>query len=353
MKKSLSYFYGCLVGGTLGDALGAPIEFMSYDKIKACYGEEGLVTLICPPGLGYALITDDTQMTLFTAEGILRSVTRAKRKNMERNRSETTTAIFRAYLRWLYTQGLKTPHWEVEDYDGWVVKIKKLHAYREPSVTCLTSLGKGLMGTMQKPVNDSKGSGGIMRVAPIGLVETQENVFDLGCQVAAITHGHPLAYLPAGALALLIHTIIQGAELKEAVAITLKRLKESKDSEECASLLERAIKLVEEGEPSYKKVESLGKGFMGHEALAIAVYAALSYPRDFNKAIILAANHGGDSDSTASITGSILGSYLGIEGIEEKLIQHVELREEIKQLAEDLFTFYEENEEWLQKYPAW
>ncbi|MDF2614812.1 MAG: ADP-ribosylglycohydrolase family protein [Clostridia bacterium] len=353
MKRSADHFYGCLAGGAIGDALGAPIEFMSYDKILDRYGENGLANLLFSQHTNCALITDDTQMTLFTAEGLIRSAARAYRKKMQRTIPETTTAVFRAYLRWLYTQGLKTPHWNLSDYDGWLIKIKSLHAYRDPGVTCITTLGKGIMGTVKKPINDSKGCGGMMRVAPIGLVECEEDVFDVGVNAAAITHGHPTGYLAAGTLAAMIHYIIQGDELQEAILKSLNRLKQKENSEECVAAIEKAISLAKEGNPCYEKLKTLGQGFVAEETLAIAIYAALSYPDNLKEALVLAVNHDGDSDSTGAVTGNILGAYLGAKNIEKELLTGIELAKEIEQLSNDLFILFEEDQAWFDRYPAW
>lgn len=353
MKKSVQHFYGCLAGGAIGDALGAPIEFMSYDKVLQTYGEEGVTGLLLAQDRKHAFVTDDTQMTMFTAEGIIRSATRAKRHHQPRTNEETAIAVFRAYLRWLYTQGLKMPNWPSQAYDGWLIKIKALHAYRDPGVTCITTLGKGIMGTMQKPLNDSKSCGALIRVAPVGLVEDEENVFEVGARVAAITHGHPTAYLAAGTLATLIHYIIQGDELLEAAYKALDKLRQKENSEECAFAVERAMELAKQGEPSYQQIHVLGQGFTADETLAIALYAALSYPNDFKKALLLSVNHNGDSDSTGAITGNILGAYLGTQGIQPELLENIELAKEIKQISQDLFVFFEESEDWMSKYPAW
>ncbi|MDF2594606.1 MAG: ADP-ribosylglycohydrolase family protein [Clostridia bacterium] len=353
MKKSVQHFYGCLAGGAIGDALGAPIEFMSYDKVLQTYGEEGITGLLLAQDRKHALVTDDTQMTMFTAEGMIRSATRAKRHNMPRSNEETTIAVFRAYLRWLYTQGLKMPNWPSHAYDGWLIKIKALHAYRDPGVTCITALGKGIMGTIQKPLNDSKSCGGLIRVAPVGLVENEEDVFEVGARVAAITHGHPTAYLAAGTLATLIHYIIQGDELLEATYKALDKLKQKENSEECALAVERAIELAKKGDPSHQQIHGLGQGFAAEETLSIALYAALSYPDDFKKALFLSVNHSGDSDSTGAITGNILGAYLGADGIQSDLLESIELAKEIRQISQDLFVFFDESELWMNRYPAW
>lgn len=353
MKKSTEHFYGCLAGGAIGDALGAPIEFMSYDKIIREYGASGLTDLPILKDTKCALITDDTQMTLFTAEGIIRSVSRAYKNNIQNRTIEKVNAIFRSYLRWLYTQGLKMPHWPQQAYDGWLIKIKALHAYREPGVTCITTLGKGIMGTVNKPINDSKGCGSIIRVAPIGLIESEEHVFEMGMHTAAITHGHPTAYLAAGTLATIIYYIIHGDELLEAIQKAMNHLKQRENSEECTEALERAILLAAEGKPCYEKLKTLGQGFVAEEALAIAVYAVLSYPNDFKQAVLLAVNHDGDSDSTGAIAGNILGAYLGVAHIDQKWLKGIELSKEIEELSNDLLLLFEENERWMCKYPAW
>ena len=57
-------FRGCLIGGACGDALGYPVEFMRLKEIKKRFGPEGILKLEGKNGA--AVISDDTQMTLFT-----------------------------------------------------------------------------------------------------------------------------------------------------------------------------------------------------------------------------------------------------------------------------------------------
>src|SRR5215203_2581226 len=38
----LDQFQGCLLGGAVGDALGAPVEFMSLSAIRAQFGPRGV-----------------------------------------------------------------------------------------------------------------------------------------------------------------------------------------------------------------------------------------------------------------------------------------------------------------------
>ncbi|MGL4738545.1 MAG: ADP-ribosylglycohydrolase family protein [Cellulosilyticaceae bacterium] len=353
MKRDEKHYVGCLIGGAIGDAWGAPVEFMKLSQIRKLFGEDGLTHLVAPAGTSKAVITDDTQMTLFTAEGILRSIVRANQKNIERTTKDTNMLIFRAYLRWLYTQGLSTPNWDAKNYDGWLVKVGGLHAYREPGVTCITSLGKGIMGTMFRPINDSKGCGTVMRVAPIGLMEKEAHVFELGCMSGAITHGHPEGYLAGGAMALLIYHVIEGDPLEEAVQKVVERLGQIEEGGRCVNLLTKAVTLAKEGDPSAEKLTMLGEGFAADEALAIGIYAALSYPDDFEKAICLAINHDGDSDTTGAITGNLMGASLGLDGIAEVLLDKVELSKEIIQIGKDLARGYDADEAWQKRYPGW
>ena len=353
MKHAFPYFYGALIGGAIGDALGAPIEFMRFEQVIGILGEHGVSEYIIPPGHKHALVTDDTQLMLFTAEGLIRSATRAHRKNKERTLEGISIAVFRAYLRWLYTQGLQTARWSRKDYDGWLVKVSRMHAYREPGVTCLTTLGKGVMGTLDKPVSDSLGCGCVMRVVPVGLVEEKERVFDVAIRLAAITHGNPTAYLSAGVLAYIIHEIIEDKEIEDAVYAAKLRVSKEQGSERVVEKIDLALNLAHQGKPSRNQIDRIGNGFDAHEVLARAIYAALSYPNDYLKGVLLGINHSGDSDSIGGITGCILGAYLGAQKISSDLIEKVELHREIKELATDLITFYQEGEEWLKKYPAW
>lgn len=353
MKHLFSYYFGAMMGFAAGDALGAPIEFMKYEQIKGIFGEEGIKGLVIPPHNKHALITDDTQLMMFTCEGLIRSETRAHRKNKERTDTGISIALHRAYLRWLYTQGLQTKQWRTNDYDGWLIKVKRLHAYREPGVTCLTALGRGIKGTRENSINDSLGCGCVGRVIPIGLLENEERTFNIGAISAAITHGHPTAYLSAGTLAHIVHRIVCGDTIIEAVHKGMERLKQEPHHEELLDLLEKALCLSEEVCPTREKLESLGKGFVAHEVLAMGIYAALSYSENFEKAILFAVNHSGDSDSVGAIVGGLVGAFQGVDQIPKEYVKNIELHREIEELAEDLMTFYKADEKWLEKYPAW
>lgn len=355
MENNLNKFAGCLLGGALGDALGAPVETLTYKQITREYGHDGITELQCNTR-GVAEITNDTQLTLFTAEGLLRAKCRRDKQGLKNDLRETTYVIFRAYLRWLYTQGLSTSNWSKSDYDGWLVGVNKLYSYANKDIetTTITSLGKGIAGRLSKPINNSSTCGAVIRVAPVGLFsETRDEAFELGKRVGAITHGNPLAYYSSGAFSLLIYNIIQGMTIKEATLDVITELGKYEEAQGCVDKLELAIELHDKKTPYLRAFKEMGSGRQAIESLAIGVFCALTYPKDIVKALGLSVNHSGDSDSTGSVTGNIVGASIGKEAIPKDWLNKLELAKEIEEMATDLTTRHCLKEDWTEKYPAW
>lgn len=347
MKREGGQFRGCILGGAVGDALGWPVEFLSLNDIQRKYGPNGIEDLQLNHK-GESEITDDTQMTLFTAEGILRSDT-LNAMNME---SDPVQEVFEAYERWLMTQGFHHDSSSREHSSSWLLDDKRLHANRAPGNTCISALKGGVLGTRTKKINNSKGCGGIMRVSPGGLFYRKEEAFVLGADFAAITHSHPSGYLSAGALSFFIACLVEGMGMDEAVLLTMRELGNYKGHEECLEILVKAVKLSAEDMDDLLAIPLIGEGWVGEETLAIAVYAALKYRNDFEKALLVSVNHDGDSDSTGAVTGNILGAYLGIGAIPERWLERLELRDVLYQTADDLFTGYQDTGNWMKRYPV-
>ena len=192
---------------------------------------------------------------------------------------------------------------------------------------------------MREPVNDSKGCGGVMRVAPIGL--TAGDPFTLGCAAAALTHGHPSGYLAGGALALMVSQIVKGIRLTAAVTATSGRLRQCTGSDEVVRALEAAVGAAQEGPATAgaAAIARLGQGWVAEEALGIAVYTALAGD-GFRSAVLLAVNHDGDSDSTGAICGNLLGAALGEQAIDADLLHDLEGADVIRQIADDLYDTF-------------
>lgn len=347
---------GALLGGAVGDALGAGIEFLSLAEIRDRFGPAGLRDYAVAYGRRGA-ITDDTQMTLFTAEGLLRAWVRAE----ERGICGVSGVIHHAYLRWLLTQGERPK--DVDERigtDGWLFATKALHSRRAPGCTCLSALrnADSLVG-LQIALNASKGCGGVMRVAPVGLfasmIGTDDQVFGIAADAAALTHGHPSGYLSAGYLAVTIAGLLRGERLPEALGAADAQLRIREHHAEVMDTVAAARALAARGRPSPEELGALGEGWVAEEALALAVCCAL-VARDFGDGVLLAANHSGDSDSTAAITGNLLGAQLGVAAISTVWLDELELRPEIERMANDLHAICAgqmTSEEAWNAYPGW
>ena len=339
-------FRGCLLGGAIGDALGAPVEFMSRARIRERYGEQGIERFDLAYGREGA-VTDDTQMTMFTAEGLLQAMSR-RRSGID---EAPEVVVHRAYLRWLRTQhftgALASSGSETS---GWLIHVPALHASRAPGTTCLTALSSGLIGKPGQPFNHSKGCGGVMRIAPCALVK-EWDPYELGCKVAAITHGHHSGYLAAGALAVIIRTVLEGHGVAKGVSAALVRLVPEPGGAECIEALRKVTGLWKE-DGADADVEQLGQGWVAEEALAIGVYAAMVGEAELRKGLTTAVNHSGDSDSTGAIAASILGAIHGEEGLSRAALGDVELRDEVIRLADDLFDAWTNQPGWVERYCA-
>ncbi|MEV4468111.1 ADP-ribosylglycohydrolase family protein [Nonomuraea sp. NPDC049504] len=334
---------GCLLGGAIGDALGAPIEFQSLREIRRAYGEEGVSDYVTDWRGKAGLITDDTQMTLFTVEGLLTD-----------GGSAAVEAVRAAYLRWLDTQDHKTPPpASLPHHTGRLREESWLYSRRAPGNACLSGLHRPFPGPAAwgepGPVNpDSKGCGTVMRSAPFGLLaalahqapadsgeRAVREAFELSAVCAQITHGHPTGYLAAGAFAAIIAQLMASEALEPAVRRTLALLATYPGHEETTAALHAAMELAAKGQPGPEAIESLGGAWVAEEALAIGVYCALAEP-EADRALLLSVNHSGDSDSTGSVCGNLVGALYGRDALPAAWLRPLEGRETIERLAAEL-----------------
>lgn len=337
-------YQGCLLGGAVGDALGAPVEFMRRSEILQAFGPKGITDLV--PAYGkLGAITDDTQMTLFTAEGALRAYVRGTLRGI----CNPPGVIHYAYLRWLYTQGEHEPRDREFLLSGWLIEQKALFSRRAPGRTCIDALS-GNLHIGQPARNDSKGCGGVMRVAPIGMLfhaltqsspslrsENLQRAFDLGCDAAALTHGHPTGSLTAGVMAALMFELLDGADLPAAIDRVMPLLRRKERHEETLAALKQAQTLHASNAAPDDAIRQLGQGWIAEEALAIGIYCAMQ-ARYVESGVIMAVNHDGDSDSTGLIAGHLLGAMQGRSAIPDRWLAPLELREVIEEMADDLAT---------------
>ncbi len=365
-------FMGCILGGAFGDALGYPIEFLNWRGIREKYGPKGVQNWNT---YGRRLISDDTQMTLYTMDALSTGIFRVHYKGIG---GEITEYIGMGYLDWYAGQAgmMECPN---HSRFAPLFELPGVNAWRAPGNACMSALREiyaarkeqmvPFMAVVDRPVNKSKGCGGVMRVAPLGLMLQncwkyfgKRSPAEAARQAAAITHGHPLGFLPAAFLGQLIydirrarrdtqtrdfgHGIITTAQkhtLSEIVTETVRWFLAEYPCAETTQLIDlitkARIKAIDGGD-DVKIIEEIGGGWVGDEALAIAIYACERYPDDFPAAMRCAVNHSGDSDSTGSIAGNILGAYLGFAKMDEQLqeagmdIRDIELFSEMTQLIE-------------------
>ena len=356
---------GCLIGGAVGDALGYGIEFMKWHEIEKQYGKMGIrryndhgAKRFC----GVARISDDTQMTLFTAGGLINGLTECIFEG--KRPEEAYHHVADAYIDWLHTQ---SRHGKRKEPHCWFTNMAFMNEQRAPGNTCLTALKEIEDGCSVK--NNSKGCGGVMRTAPVALffaglrdkgVECSylREEAAIAAKLAWLTHRHPLGWLPSFAFNMMLTILLDGGDMQDAVKSSISFMEDFiyqdwtrdvdikvKDQSayldeawKLINLLKLACKLGDENVSKAEAYKQLGEGWVAEETLAIAVYCAIrfsnpknirtKYPEPdkysagleqrqhmFEEAICCAVNHSGDSDSTGAICGQLMGTWLGLHSI--------------------------------------
>ncbi|WP_447909508.1 ADP-ribosylglycohydrolase family protein [Brevundimonas bullata] len=310
---------GCLFGGAVGDAFGYAVEFDRLVEIKRRYGPDGLTDPVLKGGK--FVVSDDTQMTLFTAQAVAEG--------------GDVVAFSEAYRDWHRTQTERGPFSNAQGLLRW----PELWAHRAPGNTCLSALASGRIGTLQNRINDSKGCGGVMRVAPIGLNKewNEETAFNLAVQAAAVTHGHPSGFFSAGALAVMVRILLEGGTTTAAFVRATEALSCQTEADETLDAMRQAFQFAGLSDSHKRDVAEgrLGEGWVGEEALAIALYSVLT-TSDFKGVMRIAANHDGDSDSTASIAGQLFGARQGLSQIPWPWVSNLDVFDALCEAAEPL-----------------
>lgn len=333
---------GSLVGGACGDALGYTVEFLSYDKITETYGKAG-ITRYDIGAMGAAMFSDDTQMTLFTADGLMNAFI-----NSFAAEKDLKFFLSRAYKTWYLTQTAAPQPMKT----SWLTHIYSLWSQRAPGNTCLTAL-RNLEEGNTSTRNDSKGCGGIMRVAPIGIFAAahpatwdDRQTARIAGIAAEITHHHPLSTYASAAFAVIVkncienncHTAvdIEKTALHAVDTVTDVYGKDAPFMAEFSTLISKAVATAKSTLPDQEAISSLGEGWVAEETLAIALLSCLRHIDDFSACITCAVNHSGDSDSTGAVAGNIAGAVTGYDNIPSHFLTQLELCPIIVSMADDL-----------------
>lgn len=342
LKKLQDKCRGSIVGGAVGDALGYEVEFKRLSTIYKEYGDRG-ITRYTDDADGVEHFSDDTQMTLFTLEGLMNGV--VDRESMDP--SVLVPYIEKAYLSWYSTQTGKPQ----VIHDSCLSHIKALWANRAPGNTCMSALQDISAGF--EASNNSKGCGGVMRVAPIGLfyaihpefVSYADNAHLAG-RTAEITHKHPASTLAAALASVVVANCMQVEEMdsqhfRRIVEGAMKMMDsyfpEYKDEvKKFRYLIKLTIELADSDRPDAECIREIGEGWVGDEAIAIALFSVMRHIDSFEDCMVCAVNHDGDSDSTGAIAGNIIGAIQGYSGIPSYYLKTLEIEPVLKSLADDL-----------------
>ncbi|MER5889316.1 ADP-ribosylglycohydrolase family protein [Streptomyces sp. NPDC001941] len=321
---------GCLLGAAIGDALGLGVDGLSLDEIRDAHGGAGLAEPV--PAYGrLGAVSYATQTTLFTVDGLIRAQVRR-----DTGAWHPPTDLHRAYRRWAATQHDWGPDERRPD-NGWLASQEWLYVRRDPPRSCLMGLGDDVLGTLEKPKNPAaRDVGALVRSAPFGLLVGWEPqlVCQLAVECAAQTHGHPAAYLSAGAFAVIVHGLARGEGVDGAVQRALAQLGTRPGHQAVTDALQQALGAVRQGIPGPGRLAALGTGAVAEEALAIGVYCAL-VGEDVAHGLRLSVNHDGPSAATGAVTGALLGAMHGETALPASWLAGVEGRGTLLELADD------------------
>jgi ADP-ribosylglycohydrolase len=328
----MSKVKGSLFGLAFGDALGAPTEFLSYEEILRRYGNRGPHEL--PPR---AMVTDDTQMTLAVADGLLSAL---EQPPLTPERLEPR--LRGRFLQW----------WSSDEND------------RAPGRTCMEACAAMAGGKpwWEATIAGSKGCGANMRVAPMGLAPGLGDDERAGAAQlqAALTHGHPTGLAASELTALAVRWLLDGVPVAELPAALRARCDTQREVyrgdwlgdhlwrrptvespeqfialgwDECKSALTGLEEAARHVGPDADPCSAAGAGWVAEESLATAVYCLLLFPDAPVDAIARAAASSGDSDSIASLAGGFAGALHGEQAWPAEWYTRIEYRQDLDRLA--------------------
>ncbi|MFD9409032.1 ADP-ribosylglycohydrolase family protein [Streptomyces sp. NPDC059989] len=362
---------GTLLGAAIGDALGTPTgpgraTDLGPDRAAgqgpaagAGFGGPGLGAGFGGPGLGAGFggpgraadgtagygtagygtagygargrIGAATQLTLFTVDGLIRAHVRR-----DTGAWHPPTDIHRAYLRWAATQHDWGPDERRKD-NGWLAQQEWLYTRRNPDRASMTGFADDVIGTLDKPKNPTAGdAAAATRSAPFGLLVGWEPalVLQLAVECAAQSHGHPGAYLSAGAFAVIVHGLTRGDSPDSAVLRALGLLAARPGHQPVTDALQRALSAVTQGPPTPERIKALSPTADAEHTLSVAVYCAL-VAEDIAHGLQLAVDHAGDPAAAGALCGALLGALHGETALPAARLAELEGRATLLELADD------------------
>ncbi|MFN3307598.1 MAG: ADP-ribosylglycohydrolase family protein [Anaerolineales bacterium] len=298
MKKR---FEGCLLGLACGDAVGASVEFQppgSFLPLTDMIGGG-------PFNLEAGQWTDDTAMALCLADSLIRCRGFEARDQMER------------YCRWR-DEGL----WSSTGvcFDIGYTTAAALRRFEQS--------GNPYAGSTDLLTS---GNGSLMRLAPIPMfyVEDLKKAAFYGGESSRTTHASREAVDACRLFSVMLALALRGEPKHVILFETYERHFAEAD-------LSPAIAEIGKGCYRHKKQTDLTANGYVVNTLQAALWSFWQ-AENFRQAILLAANLGHDSDTTAAVCGQIAGAYYGVEKIPRSWLSHLARAEEIRHLADQLY----------------
>ena len=304
---------GAVLGAAIGDALGHPTEFLSWDGIEQRYGANGVQDYVLfweADGVSFAPYTDDTQM----AEQVFRALENSRRSNL--NLEKSMELLAERFVQWS------------RDPQG---------GHRAPGRACLAgcrALAEG-QPWFEAGAENAGGCGSVMRAYPFGLF-FHSDLYQAETWAVAqskLTHRDPIALAACAAMAVGTALFLR----KEAPSKVFPRMCARADaySRATGNMMRKAYDEAIQGVPPRTTLDRL-RGWAAHEAIAAAVYVAARHPEDPRIALLEAVNTPGDSDSLGTLVGALLGARLGEHAFPLHWRQQLERQNELVAMAQSL-----------------
>ena len=329
---------GVVFGVAIGDALGYPVEFLDMEQIRARYGRvEGFVEMRQPYGHSepVALYSDDTQMFIAVAEGLLKSRT-------QEDLDKAASAVAEELARW----------------------VDSPENNRAPGGACILGCRNLALGVDWRVAGKLHGGGcgAAMRSMAQGIWcwEQPCQAAQWAGEMALMTHRLPMAQASAAAVAAIVSALLCGAQPLEAAergiqaaerydAGTARMLRDAvKRAQMVRELLMPRSGMIEAPTPCGLGTEVADivagvldhwRGWSGHEAVAASLFCFLAFSENFVDTVLVAVNSPGDSDSLGAIAGAFSGAYLGVGCIPIEWCQNIENSTYLSELANSMSYF--------------
>ena len=353
MANKLDAYRGCLLGLAVGDAMGMPVDDMTWENIQESYGPHGL--------LGYDLRSDFAEITSYTQ--VAAYICNALLLSISRGKGDQYLDFVKLGLKeWTRSQQF------ARDPEGSYCWVAKLPAFRRRycrDARMLDTLRLAAMGFPEKGPNKYNTPGSLTTSIAVGMFYnpqrlTPPQIGELTARIVQLTHGDPTAFLSAAVLAYAITGILMEPDMpldeQFTAAISAMRgqfLGKYSEVDTVAATLTAAVKRAKAAEPMGQVMESL-QCYSAMNCLAGAIYAAIANSEDFDTAMITAVNHSGYSSAVAAITGAILGAKMGYSALPDFYLESLEPVKALCTLADDMVSFIPDkgifDDDWDQKY---